>query len=58
LISGNLIGKTVTAPFLIFQLTSQFKPEEAAAVSAVLFGVAFLLVLITYRVLRRGPEAL
>jgi sulfate/thiosulfate transport system permease protein len=58
LISGNLIGKTVTAPFLIFQLTSQFKPEEAAAVSAVLFGVAFVLVLITYRVLRRGPEAL
>jgi sulfate transport system permease protein len=58
LISGNLIGKTVTAPFLIYQLVGQFEPEQAAAVSTVLFGFAFLLVLITYRVLRRGPEAL
>jgi sulfate transport system permease protein len=58
LISGNLIGKTVTAPFLVYQLVGQFEPEQAAAVSTVLFGIAFLLVLITYRVLRRGPEAL
>jgi sulfate transport system permease protein len=58
LISGNLTGKTVTAPILIYQLVGQFEPEQAAAVSAVLFGMAFLLVLITYRVLRRGPEAL
>ena len=58
LISGNLIGKTVTAPFLIYQLVGRFEPEQAAAVSAVLFGVAFLLVLTTYRILRGGPEAL
>lgn len=52
-ISGNLTGKTLTAPVFIFQLTSQFKPEEAAAVSALLFGLSFLLVLITERVVSR-----
>ncbi|HJP66399.1 MAG TPA: sulfate ABC transporter permease subunit CysT [Actinomycetota bacterium] len=52
-ISGNLTGKTLTAPVFIFQLTSQFKPEEAAAVSAVLFGLSFLLVLVTERLVSR-----
>jgi sulfate transport system permease protein len=52
-ISGNLTGRTLTAPVFIFQLTSQFKPEEAAAVSALLFGLSFFLVLITERLVSR-----
>lgn len=55
-VSGNLTGKTLTAPVFIFQLASQFRPEEAAAVSALLFGTSFALVLITYRLLRRRGE--
>lgn len=54
LISGNLTGRTLTAPVFIFQLTSQFKPEQAAAVSTVLFTVSFILVLITYRLVNRA----
>jgi sulfate transport system permease protein len=49
IVSGNIIGKTLTAPVLIFQFASQFRVEEAAAVSALLFGVSFVLVLITER---------
>jgi len=33
LLSGNITGKTLTAPVFIFQLANQFKPEEAAAVA-------------------------
>jgi ABC-type sugar transport system permease subunit len=36
-------------------LTNQFRPEEAAAVSTVLFALSFVLVLVTYRLIgRRG----
>jgi sulfate/thiosulfate transport system permease protein len=52
-ISGNLTGKTLTAPVFIFQLTSQFRPEQAAAVSALLFGLSFILVLTTERLVTR-----
>jgi sulfate transport system permease protein len=53
IVSGNLVGKTLTAPVLIFQLTSQFRPEQAAAVSTVLFGFSFFLVLVTERLVNR-----
>ena len=56
-VSGNLTGKTLTAPVFIFQLASQFRPEEAAAVSTLLFGTSFVLVLVTYRLLRRRSDA-
>src|SRR6266545_3336413 len=31
IVSGNLTGRTLTAPVFIFQLVSQFHPEQAAA---------------------------
>jgi sulfate transport system permease protein len=49
IVSGNITGRTLTAPVFIFQLTSQFRTEEAAAVSAVLFAISFVLVLVTGR---------
>jgi sulfate transport system permease protein len=57
LVSGNIVGKTLTAPIYIFQLASQFKTGEAAAVATVLFAISFVLVLITARLLQRkeGP---
>ena len=57
IVSGNITGKTLTAPVFIFQLASQFRPEEAAAVSGLLFGTSFLLVLVTYRLLLRRGDA-
>lgn len=54
IISGNLTGRTLTAPVFIFQLTSQFRTEEAAAVSALLFAVSFVIVVGTYRFLERA----
>ena len=51
IVSGNIIGKTLTAPVFIFQLASQFRVEEAAAVSALLFAISFVLVLVTERLL-------
>ena len=57
IISGNITGKTLTAPVFIFQLASQFRPEEAAAVSTVLFAMSFTLVLITYRLIRRRGDS-
>jgi sulfate/thiosulfate transport system permease protein len=56
IVSGNITGRTLTAPVFIFQLISQFKPEQAAAVSAVLFGFSFVLVMITERLIQRRPE--
>ena len=53
IVSGNITGETLTAPVFIFQLASQFRAAEAAAVSALLFGAAFVLVLVTDRILRR-----
>jgi sulfate transport system permease protein len=52
IISGNITGRTLTAPVLIFQLASQFKPEQAAAVATVLFAISFVMVLITTRLVR------
>jgi sulfate transport system permease protein len=53
LVSGNRTGETLTAPVFIFQLTAQFRPAEAAAVASLLFGISFVLVLLTTRLLRR-----
>jgi len=53
IVSGNITGRTLTAPVFIFQLTQQFRPEEAAAVSTLLFALSFSLVLITERLIRR-----
>lgn len=55
IVSGNL-PKTTTAPLLIFQLTSQLRYEEAAAIAVFLFTVSFVLVLLTQRVLNRASE--
>ena len=56
IISGNITGRTLTAPVFIFQLVSQFRYPEAAAVSALLFGLAFALVLVTERLVSRGSR--
>jgi sulfate transport system permease protein len=53
-ISGNRTGSTLTAPYFIYQLTLQFRPEEAAAVATMMFALAFVLVLLTNRLVRRG----
>jgi sulfate transport system permease protein len=49
IVSGNIAGKTLTAPVLIFQLLSQQKPDQAAAVATLLFALSLVLVLITER---------
>lgn len=51
-VSGNITGRTLTAPVLIVQLAGQFKPEQAAAVATVLFAIAFVVVLVTTRLVR------
>jgi len=56
IVSGNITGKTLTAPVFIFQLTSQFRPEQAAAVATLLFSVSFVLVLITERLVHRRRD--
>jgi sulfate transport system permease protein len=55
-ISGNITGKTLTAPVYISQLVSQHNYPDAAAISALLFGISFVLVLITERLVK--PKAL
>jgi sulfate transport system permease protein len=57
LVSGNRPGETLTAPVFIFQLTGQFRPQEAAAVATLMFGISFVLVLVTARLLRRKEAA-
>jgi sulfate transport system permease protein len=52
ILSGNITGRTLTAPVLIVQLYGQFKPDQAAAVATVLFAIAFAVVLITTRLAR------
>lgn len=52
IVSGNK-GDTLTAPVYIFQLASQFRPGEAAAVATLLFSISFVIVLATARLLRR-----
>jgi sulfate/thiosulfate transport system permease protein len=54
-VSGNIPNKTLTAPVLITQLILA-NPAQAAAVSALLFGLAFLLVLVTEKLLSRHSE--
>jgi sulfate transport system permease protein len=54
IVSGNITGKTLTAPYFIFQLTSQFKYAEAAAVSTLLFGISAVLVFVTERLVSTG----
>jgi sulfate/thiosulfate transport system permease protein len=56
IVSGNITGRTLTAPVFIFQLASQFKPEQAAAVSTLLFMLSFVLVLVTERMVRRRKD--
>lgn len=56
LVAGNVPNKTLTAPVFIFQLASQFRPIEAAAVATILFTLSFVLVLATGRLLRRKEE--
>jgi sulfate transport system permease protein len=58
-VSGNITGKTLTAPYFIYQLANQFKPDEAAAVATMLFALSFVLVLVTNRLVRteRKEEA-
>jgi len=51
-VSGNITGRTLTAPVFIFQLANQFKPEEASAVATLLFALSFVLVLVTNRLVR------
>jgi sulfate transport system permease protein len=54
LLSGNITGKTLTAPVFIFQLANQFRPQEAAAVATMLFAISFVLVLLINRLVRVG----
>ena len=56
IVSGNLVNKTLTAPVFIFQLTGQFKPEEAAAVSTLLFAASFALVMVTYKLVAHNGD--
>jgi len=59
-VSGNLPNKTLTAPVLISQLINPTSygasggPDQAAAVSALRFGLAFLIVLVTEKISSRG----
>lgn len=57
LLSGNITGKTLTAPVFIFQLANQFRPEEAAAVATFLFAISFVLVLVVNRLVRMGRRS-
>jgi len=57
ILSGNLVNKTLTAPVFVWQLLSQFKPDDAAAVATLLFGLSFALVLATERLISRELRA-
>jgi sulfate transport system permease protein len=60
IVSGNIPNKTLTAPVLITQLITPSPygggggPDQAAAVSALLFGLAFVIVLVTEHISSRG----
>src|SRR2546423_6471672 len=56
IVSGNIPGRTLTAPVFIFQLTSQLQYAQAAAVSSLLFALSFVLVLVTERLVSRTSE--
>ena len=59
-VAGNIANKTLTAPVFISQLllpgSTGGGPDAAAAVSAVLFGLAFVLVLITERLVSHATR--
>lgn len=61
-VSGNIPNKTLMASVLISQLINPTNyggsggPDKAAAVSALLFGFAFLLVLVTEKLVSRRSE--
>jgi sulfate transport system permease protein len=55
-IAGNISGKTLTAPFFIFQLNNQFRVAEAAAIATMLFLTSFIVVLLTERLLGRNKR--
>jgi sulfate transport system permease protein len=57
IVSGNIINQTLTAPVLIAQLITGFKPEAAAAIGTVLFGLSFVLVLIVERLVSRRERS-
>ncbi len=57
IVAGNITGDTLTAPVYIFQLTSQFRYAEAAAVATLLFLLSAALVVATERVIMRRDEA-
>ena len=58
-VSGNIPNQTLTAPVLISQLLNPTTygagggPDEAAAVSALLFGLSAVVVLVTERFVSR-----
>jgi sulfate transport system permease protein len=54
--SGNIPGRTLTVPVLIFQLAGQFKPDQAAAVASVFFAISFVVVLLTTRLIRTRKQ--
>ena len=56
IVSGNIPNDTLTAPVFIFNLANQFRAPEAAAIATLMFGISFVLVLVTSRLLR-GREA-
>jgi sulfate/thiosulfate transport system permease protein len=57
IVSGNIVNKTLTAPVYIFQLASQFRTEEAAAIATLLFAISFVMVMATAWILRRKEES-
>jgi sulfate transport system permease protein len=57
IVSGNILNKTLTAPVLIAQLITGFKPEAAAAIGTILFGLAFVLVLVVERLVGHREPA-
>jgi sulfate/thiosulfate transport system permease protein len=54
-VSGNIPG-TLTAPVYIFQLVSQFRFEEAAALATLLFAISGTVVVLTERLIIRRRE--
>lgn len=52
IVSGNIPNDTLTAPVFIFNLANQFRAQEAAAIATLMFGISFVLVLLTSRLLR------
>jgi len=66
-VAGNIPGRTLTAPYFIFQLTTQTQVyggasgrppvEQAAAVATLLFAISFVLVLMTEALIVRRKSA-